>query len=226
MTTTLKPSVIHRIAAILGVFCTLLSITFHTLAATTDPEQQTIAEAFNLVERTAERTIQLALGAKHYYENEPERYYQQIGSALGEVTNFEALSLGIMNSALQKSRNDDMYASASQIEQFTTLIHEAIAKAYGNALFFFCCKRTEVRYPKYAKQGAKEINVTQYVFGGPSEPNIIIYNLHRNESGVWKVHNFNIQGVNIGKEYKRKFDRLYRQYNRDIASLIEHWSKE
>lgn len=203
------------------VYCFFLLLPINAFAA--EEEQQTIEDAFNLIEQTAEKTVQTALSAKQYYEQDPDRYYRLIDDTLTEITNFDALSLGIMRSALTLDRRDGKYVSPQQITAFKRIIHQTIAKTYGNALFFFCCKRTEVMYAKKAKKSAKYINIVQHIYGGPTEPNVIIYNMHRNELGRWRVHNFEIQGVNIGKEYKRKFDRLYRKHNKDMELILANW---
>lgn len=200
-----------------------LCLLFSFPAVADDEDRQTIDDAFKLIEQTAEKTVQTALDAKPYYAQNPNRYYRLIDDALTEITNFDALSLGIMHSALKLHRSDGKYVSPQQIAAFKNIVHRTIAKTYGNALFFFCCKKTEVLYAKKAKESAKHINIVQHVYGGPTEPNVIVYNMHRNELGRWRVHNFEIQGVNIGKEYKRKFDRLYRKYNKNMELILANW---
>lgn len=203
------------------VYCFFLILPINGYAA--DQEPQTVDEAFSLIEQTAEKTVQTALDAKQYYAQDPNRYYRLIDDALTEITNFDALSLGIMRSALKLHSRDGHYVSPQQIAAFNQIIHQTIAETYGKALFFFCCKRTEVVYAKKPKESAKYINIVQHVYGGPTEPNVIIYNMHRNELGRWRVHNFEIQGVNIGKEYKRKFDRLYREFDKDMELIMANW---
>jgi phospholipid transport system substrate-binding protein len=182
-----------------------------------------------VIARTTDQMLALVTDAKLYYEQEPDRYYDQVAEIIAPIMDFKTFARAVMGQHGSKkyyqslATEQDRLLFSERLSRFTIVFQESLVKTYGQGLLAFGGEKIEILSGKLA-ENARSAVVTQIIHNDTDKPFRIDYKLARNKEGVWKLRNVLIQGVNIGKVYRSQFSSAAKKYQGDIDQVIENWS--
>ena len=204
----------------------LLTLVFATPVLAVDPTQ----DPYTLVEEATGEVMTVIDNAQDYYEEEPERFYNQISDIMEDVVDFGSFARGVMGPYASKKRYVALDSAAEreqfkqQIREFTEVFKEGLIQTYAKGLLTFNGGKIEVERPEDAGLEDGSVVVTQYITGQDGERHVIHYKLRRYNNGAWKLRNVVIDGINLGLTYRNQFAAAARDYEGDIDRVIANWS--
>lgn len=185
--------------------------------------------AHQTVEQTTSRVMTLIEEANTYYEEDPERFFSEIGSILDDVVDFKSFARGVMGPYaskkyyMQLASKEEKKAFRAQVTRFAGTFKEGLVQTYAKGLLAFGGTKIEVVPPGQETQG-NSVTVLQKIYGEADKPYEVLYKMRRNKKGIWKLRNVTIEAVNLGKVYQGQFISAVKQYEGDLDKVIENWS--
>lgn len=169
--------------------------------------------------------------AKGYYEQDPDRYFNNIASVLDKFVDFDDFSRAVMGGFASQKRLDSLSDEASraraeeQIERFSAVFKAGLVQTYGKGFLAFGGETVEIADSRTSPDG-NDAQVLQLVHGIAEKPYEIRYSLRKNEQGEWKLRNVIIESINLGKIYRNQFLSAARKYEGDVDQVIDNWVVE
>lgn len=213
-----------RYLSIMKYLLTLLCVL--SLAATAQAVEQ---RPDRLVEQTTEEVLGIIKEAQGYYEQDPERFYQEVQSVLGRVVDFDSFARGVMG----KYAGKDYYLSLSaegreqlkqQVDRFSGVFRDGLVQTYAKGLLAFNGNKTEVLPVAEDDVVTGKVTVVQQIYGDRDTPYEVMYLLRKDKQGQWKFRNVTIDAVNLGQVYRSQFYSAVKQYDGDIDKVIDNWA--
>lgn len=184
-----------------------------------------------IVAAATDRIMAVVEGAGDYFDEDPERYYQAIGSELEKIVDFRSFARGVMGDAASSAtyRALDEAGQAklrAQLDRFTEVMQAGLIRTYGKGLLAFGGSRTEVAGAEVAPNSARIASVTQRVFGEEGAVYTLRYQMGQYRDGSWKLRNMIIESVNLGEVYRSQFEEALSAADGDIDRVIEEWNTD
>jgi phospholipid transport system substrate-binding protein len=184
-----------------------------------------------LVTQTTERVLTLAKEAKGYYEKDPGRLNKQVEVVMAESVDFEGFARGVMGSYASDQKykalktDQERQTFNARIARFTDIFRRGLVETYAKGLLKFNGQRIETVSGRSSITGTNA-TVVQNIYGGADKPYVVQYSLRQDSSGVWKLRNVIIEGVNLGQTYRNQFGSAAEQYGGDLDKVIANWHVE
>lgn len=189
-----------------------------------------VPTAHQLVEQTTQRVMAIITEAQGYFEQDPERFYQQIEGVLADVVDFDSFARGVMGPYASKQMYLSLKSSTERqqfkerMKRFSDTFREGLVRTYAKGLLAFSGNRIEVLPPTEPEQPGESVTVVQHIYGEADKPYVVHYKLRQNPDGEWKLRNVTIEAINLGKVYQSQFASAAKQYNGDIDKVIANWT--
>ena len=177
--------------------------------------------AYDAVQRSTKELLQKLREAQPIYEQDPERFYAAVDSALAPYIDFASFAKGVM----ARHYRD---ATPAQRAAFQKTFRDLLTRTYARALVGFDNERVQVLPPDEddqsasAPDGARTV-VKLEVHGSSGDVYPVQYQLVRRE-GRWLLRNLIVNGINIGLQFRSQFGASVKKYRKDIDLVIANWS--
>lgn len=204
-------------------------------AASSNAAPAATAESPHLaIEITTHELIKVINEAKTYFDEDPQRYYNEIERIIDPLINFRTFSLSVMGKygslRLYKSlkTKEEKQRFNERVDRFSATFKEGMVKTYGKGLLAFNGQKIEVLPLKPEEiemaKGGKAVQVVQLIYGGADKPYVVRYKMQRNKAHRWQLKNVVIEAINIGQVYRSQFYSSMEKNNGDIDKVIETWT--
>jgi len=140
-------------------------------------------------------------------------FITQVDSILGDVVDFDWIALKVMGGY-------GKVASAEQKQQFAEAFRAGLVDTYGRGLLGYSSQKI-VLLPGDAVGDKRKVTVRQQI-----EADDGVYPLSYTmglKDGEWKVINVVINGINLGKIFRKQFAQASEKSEGDIDEVIAGW---
>ena len=165
--------------------------------------------------------------ADTYFDQDPDRYYQEIDAALSELVDWRGFATAVMGEHYSRGRSMDQAGRANlkrQRDDFAATLREGLIRSYAKGLLAFGGARMEVEGVEASPQSARVASVTQLVYGEADRVYTIRYQMGQYKDGAWRLRNLIIETINLGEIYRNQFSALARDADDDLDSVIAQWN--
>ena len=165
--------------------------------------------------------------ADTYFDQDPDRYYQEIDAALSELVDWRGFATAVMGEYYSRGRSMDQAGRANlkrQRDDFAATLREGLIRSYAKGLLAFGGARMEVEGVEASPQSARVASVTQLVYGEADRVYTIRYQMGQYKDGAWRLRNLIIETINLGEIYRNQFSALARDADDDLDSVIAQWN--
>ena len=165
--------------------------------------------------------------ADTYFDQDPDRYYQEIDGALAELVDWRGFATAVMGEHYSRGRSMDQAGRANlkrQRDDFAATLREGLIRSYAKGLLAFGGARMEVEGVEASPQSARVASVTQLVYGEADRVYTIRYQMGQYKDGAWRLRNLIIETINLGEIYRNQFSALARDADDDLDSVIAQWN--
>ncbi len=193
---------------------------------------ETQVTPYQVIEGTTNKVTVIIDEARAYYDDDPDRYYAQIGDVLEAVVNFDSFSRNVMGRYASKKEYqrlataEEKAAYRQRMDRFSTVFRGALVETYAKGLLAFSGNRIEVLPLEDELPASGSVTVVQHIYGKSEQPYVVLYKMRRNKAGEWKIRNVTIEAVNLGKVYQSQFASGVREYDGDVDKVIDNWVVE
>ena len=106
-----------------------------------------------IIEWTTENIMSIVEEAPEYFDNDPERFYGEIGAVLDKTIDWRGFARGVMGDYASSARIRGLDDAAkaelrSQLEAFTAVIKTGLIRTYAKGLLAFSGSKFEVKDPE------------------------------------------------------------------------------
>ena len=188
--------------------------------------------AYDLVQDTTVRVMEVVVNADDYVESDPERYYSQIQDLLDPLIDFRGFARSVMGPYASSERYRSLDEAgrkqlAADLDRFTAVMRESLVRTYSKGLLAFGGSRIELVLPEGEAAGdaqSTRLSVRQLIYADNPQPYVVMYQMGRDKSGDWKLRNVIIESVNLGAIYKDQFLASAREQAGNINAVIDSWT--
>lgn len=188
--------------------------------------------AYDLVQDTTVRVMEVVVAADDYVESDPERYYSQIQDLLDPLIDFRGFARSVMGPYASSERYRSLDEAgrkqlAADLDRFTAVMRESLVRTYSKGLLAFGGSRIELVLPEGEAAGdaqSTRLSVRQLIYADNPQPYVVMYQMGRDKSGDWKLRNVIIESVNLGAIYKDQFLASAREQAGNINAVIDSWT--
>ena len=188
--------------------------------------------AYDLVQDTTVRVMEVVVAADDYVESDPERYYSQIQDLLDPLIDFRGFARSVMGPYASSERYRSLDEAgrkqlAADLDHFTAVMRESLVRTYSKGLLAFGGSRIELVLPEGEAAGdakSTRLSVRQLIYADNPKPYVVMYQMGRDKSGDWKLRNVIIESVNLGAIYKDQFLASAREQAGNINAVIDSWT--
>lgn len=217
---------LHRLRGLLATI--LLCLTFvhsgpvraeHATAAQKGPAE--------VISEVTAQVMTVVAEADTYFDQDPDRYYQEIDGALAELVDWRGFATAVMGEHYSRGRSMDQAGRANlkrQRDDFAATLREGLIRSYAKGLLAFGGARMEVEGVEASPQSARVASVTQLVYGEADRVYTIRYQMGQYKDGAWRLRNLIIETINLGEIYRNQFSALARDADDDLDSVIAQWN--
>ena len=217
---------LHRLRGLLATI--LLCLTFvhsgpvraeHATAAQKGPAE--------VISDVTAQVMTVVAEADTYFDQDPDRYYQEIDGALAELVDWRGFATAVMGEYYSRGRSMDQAGRANlkrQRDDFAATLREGLIRSYAKGLLAFGGARMEVEGVEASPQSARVASVTQLVYGEADRVYTIRYQMGQYKDGAWRLRNLIIETINLGEIYRNQFSALARDADDDLDSVIAQWN--
>ncbi|MEZ7942594.1 MAG: ABC transporter substrate-binding protein [Halioglobus sp.] len=188
--------------------------------------------AYDLVQDTTVRVMEVVVAADDYVDSDPERYYGQIQDLLDPLIDFRGFARSVMGPYASSERYRSLDEAgrkqlAAELDRFTAVMRASLVRTYSKGLLAFGGSRIELVLPETEDNGdadSSRLSVRQLIYADKPQPYVVMYQMGRNKSGDWKLRNVIIESVNLGAIYKDQFLASAREQAGNIDAVIDSWT--
>jgi len=181
-----------------------------------------------IIEWTTDNIMSIVEGAPEYFDDDPERFYGEIGAVLDKTIDWRGFARGVMGeyASTARIRNLDDAAKAelrSQLEEFTAVMKTGLIRTYAKGLLAFSGSKFEVKDPELPSPDARTASVTQLVYGNGGSTYTVRYQMGKYRDGKWRLRNLIVENINLGQIYQNQFAAAAEAASGDVAVVIATW---
>lgn len=172
--------------------------------------------AHDVVKSTTDELIADLKANKAAYQQSPQSFYDALDRILGPVVDSEGISRGIMTVKYSRRASDE------QLKRFEGNVKRSLMQFYGNALLEYDNQGIRVLAAKV--EGADRASVGMEVRDSKGTVYPVSYTMVRLD-GQWKLRNFIINGINVGKLFRDQFADSMQRNGNDLDRSIDGWAE-
>ena len=188
------------------------------------------SEPRQLIHDTTQKVLQVIGDAKYAAEGENEQILSRIEIILDEVIDFDSFVRAVMGSYGSRHHFESLASEQERLEfeamkaKFREIFKARLIDTYGKGMLSFSNEKIVVLPPRPDNSGQHQAIVEQQIIGSSGRPVSIRYRLNQDQTGQWKLRNFQINGVNLGKVYRSQFASAMQRHQGDLDQVIQSWS--
>ena len=188
--------------------------------------------AYDLVQDTTVRVMEVVVAADEYVETDPERYYLQVQGLLEPLIDFRGFARKVMGPYGSSKRYRSLDEAGrvqlrDQLDRFTEAMRSSLVRTYSKGLLAFGGSRIELLPPEEPVEGetnSTRVSLQQLVYADRALPYEVLYQMGKQKSGDWKLLNVIIESVNLGEVYRDQFLASARERDGNLNAVIDNWS--
>lgn len=185
--------------------------------------------AYDLVQSTTGRVMDVVVAADAYAESDPERYYQEVQDLLDPLIDYRGFARRVMGPYASSDRYRSLDEAGrqklvDQLDQFTAAMRASLVRTYSKGLLAFGGSRIELVQPDAADPGSSRVSLQQLIYADRRDPYSVIYQMGLEKSGGWKLDNVIIESVNLGEIYRDQFLASAREQDGNLDAVIANWT--
>ena len=217
---------LHRLTGLLATIVLCLAV---VQSGPVRAEQATAAQKgpAEVISDVTAQVMTVVAEADTYFDQDPDRYYQEIDAALAELVDWRGFATAVMGEYYSRGRSMDQAGRANlkrQRDDFAATLREGLIRSYAKGLLAFGGARMEVEGVEASPQSARVASVTQLVYGEADRVYTIRYQMGQYKDGAWRLRNLIIETINLGEIYRNQFSALARDADDDLDSVIAQWN--
>ena len=217
---------LHRLT---GLLATMLLCLVVVQSGPVRAEQATAAQKgpAEVISDVTAQVMTVVAEADTYFDQDPDRYYQEIDGALADLVDWRGFATAVMGEYYSRGRSMDQAGRANlkrQRDDFAATLREGLIRSYAKGLLAFGGARMEVEGVEASPQSARVASVTQLVYGEADRVYTIRYQMGQYKDGAWRLRNLIIETINLGEIYRNQFSALARDADDDLDSVIAQWN--
>jgi len=181
-----------------------------------------------VINEVTEQVMRVVAEADTYFDQDPDRYYREIDSALAVVVDWRGFATAVMGEYYSRGRSMDPDGRANlkrQRDEFAQTLREGLIRSYARGLLAFGGAEMVVKGVEASPQSARIASVTQLVYGDADRVYTIRYQMGRYKDGSWRLRNLIIETINLGEIYRNQFVALAKDANEDLDLVIAQWNE-
>jgi len=218
--------VLHRLTGLLATMVLCLAV---VQSGPVHAEQATAAQKVpaEVISDVTAQVMTVVAEADTYFDQDPDRYYQEIDGALAELVDWRGFATAVMGEYYSRGRSMDQAGRANlkrQRDDFAATLREGLIRSYAKGLLAFGGARMEVEGVEASPQSARVASVTQLVYGEADRVYTIRYQMGQYKDGAWRLRNLIIETINLGEIYRNQFSALARDADDDLDRVIAQWN--
>jgi phospholipid transport system substrate-binding protein len=184
--------------------------------------------AYELVQDTTTKVMDVVVAADAYVDADAERYYRQIQELLDPLIDYRGFARKVMGPYASSDRYRSLDEQGrqklkDQLDRFTAVMRASLVRTYSKGLLAFGGSRIELVQPE-ADAGSSVVSLRQLIHADRQQPYVVMYQMGRENSGEWKLSNVIIESVNLGEVYRDQFLASAREQDGNLDTVIENWS--
>ena len=217
---------LHRLTGLLATMALCLAV---VQSGPVRAEQATAAQKgpAEVISDVTAQVMTVVAEADTYFDQDPDRYYQEIDGALAELVDWRGFATAVMGEYYSRGRSMDQAGRANlkrQRDDFAATLREGLIRSYAKGLLAFGGARMEVEGVEASPQSARVASVTQLVYGEADRVYTIRYQMGQYKDGAWRLRNLIIETINLGEIYRNQFSALARDADDDLDRVIAQWN--
>jgi phospholipid transport system substrate-binding protein len=187
----------------------------------------TAKDAELLVTTTADKINVIVEGASTYFDTDPGRYYQQIGTTLDPHVDYDTFARGVMGHVASKRYVESLpegerAAARANLPKFRDVLHDTLIKGYGKVFYNYAGSKFAVKSSELIGSGDRA-SVTQKVIDPQNKQYELQYTLNYTAEQGWKIQNVIVDGINMGQSYRAQFEEALDLYKGSVSDVIKNW---
>ena len=189
---------------------------------------QTKAGPAGVITEVTEQVMRVVAEADTYFNQDPDRYYREIDSALAVMVDWRGFATAVMGEYYSRGRSMDQAGRANlkrQRDRFAQTLREGLIRSYAKGLLAFGGAEMVVKGVDASPQSARIASVTQLVYGEADRVYTIRYQMGQYKDGSWRLRNLIIETINLGEIYRNQFVALAKAANEDLDLVIAQWNE-
>lgn len=184
--------------------------------------------AYDVVQDTTTKVMDVVAAADAYVETDAERYYRQIQDLLDPLIDYRGFARKVMGPYASSDRyrsldEEGRQKLKDQLDRFTAVMRGSLVRTYSKGLLAFGGSRIEL-VPPDTDAGSSVVSLRQLIHADRQQPYVVMYQMGREDSGNWKLSNVIIESVNLGEVYRDQFLASAREQDGNLDTVIENWS--
>ena len=199
-----------------------------TLWAQAEDAPKAEAGPAQVITEVTEQVMRVVAEADTYFDEDPDRYYREIDSALAVVVDWRGFATAVMGEYYSRGRSMDSDGRANlkrQRDEFAQTLREGLIRSYAKGLLAFGGAEMVVKGVEASPQSARIASVTQLVYGEADRVYTIRYQMGQYKDGSWRLRNLIIETINLGEIYRNQFVALAKDANEDLDLVIAEWNE-
>jgi len=171
-----------------------------------------------VVTRTANELLGIIEEARGYYDEDPQRFYDNVEGILEPAVDMRRFAAGVMAKYYRVATND-------QRRRFLEVFKGSMIRTYAKGLLAFSNEEIRVLDPKAPSRDPDRDTVEMEVIAVDGTVYPIIYSMRKGKDNQWRITNVTVNGINLGLTFRNQFDSAMQAHNRDFDYVIENWLK-
>lgn len=167
---------------------------------------------------TANELLGIIEEARGYYDEDPQRFYDNVQRILEPTVDMRRFAAGVMAKYYRVATSD-------QRRRFLEVFKSSMIRTYAKGLLAFSNEEIRVLDPKGPSRDPERDSVEMEVIAVDGTVYPIIYSMRKGKDGQWRITNVTVNGINLGLTFRNQFDSAMQAHDRNFDYVIENWLK-
>lgn len=181
-----------------------------------------------IIEFTTSQIMTIIDGAPEYFDEDPDRFYSEIGEVLDATIDWRGFAKGVMGEYASNARYKRLDAEGKkalreQLETFTGIIKSGLIRTYAKGLLAFSGSKFEIVDGDDIDPSARSASVTQLVYGSGDRTYTVRYQMGKRRDGTWRLRNLIVEDINLGQIYQNQFASAAKAAQGNVGIVVAEW---
>ena len=181
-----------------------------------------------IIEYVTSQIMTIIDGAPEYFDEDPDRFYSEIGDVLDATIDWRGFAKGVMGEYASNTRYksldaDGKKALRAQLEAFTDIIKSGLIRTYAKGLLAFSGSKFEIIEGDDIDSKARSASITQLVYGSGDRTYTVRYQMGKQKDGSWLLRNLIVEDINLGQIYQNQFASAAKAANGNVGQVVAEW---
>ena len=199
-------------------FLTLLAVVVFAVALTPAAQAAEEKTPKEVITGTANELLGIIEEARGYYDEDPQRFYDNVQRILEPTIDMRRFAAGVMAKYYRVATSD-------QRRRFLDVFKSSMIRTYAKGLLAFSNEEIRVLDPKRPSRDPDRDTVEMEVIAVDGTVYPIIYSMRKGKDGHWRITNVTVNGINLGLTFRNQFDSAMQAHDRNFDYVIENWLK-